>query len=201
MMPNGLSRRLRVRVIPCRVRILLAINQYRVIPRHPLPGAVRTRGTGLQKCPVYSLFWEINVSFNCLNLIALRDGLSVPNSLCHYPPSNRFNKMQRLDALEPYEDEEASRRSWSRVPLPLYHEPTVNGKSRPRFLRIHISLRRATNSLRHSLHHRPRFLRIRQLSPLRLNLLLRRPHLLFVAALRRSDHFLFLRALPWSTLR
>src|ERR1700727_1588982 len=30
-------------------------------------------------------------------------------------------------------------RSWSRVPLPLYHKPTGNGKSSQRFLHNHIS--------------------------------------------------------------
>jgi hypothetical protein len=99
MMTNSLSRRLRIRIIPGRVRILLAIDQNRVITRHSLPGATRTRGTGPQKCSVYSLFRKINVSFNRLDLIALCDGLSIPNSLCHYPPSNRFNKMHGRDAL------------------------------------------------------------------------------------------------------
>ena len=99
MMFHRLGRRLRIRVIPCCVRVFLAVYQYRVVPRHPLPGAVGTRRTGPQKRPVYSLFREINIPLDGLNLVAFSNCLSVPNSFCHIRPSNRFSRLQRPDAL------------------------------------------------------------------------------------------------------
>jgi hypothetical protein len=93
-MLHRLRRRLRIGVIPRRIRVLLAVDKHCVIPRHALPWTVRTGGAGPQKCPVYSLFRKINISFNGFDLVALRDGLSIPNSFCHVRPSNRFNSIR-----------------------------------------------------------------------------------------------------------
>ena len=107
-MPYRLRRRFRIGVIPGRIRVLLTIYQNRVIPRHTLPWAVGTGGTGPQKRPVYSLFREIYVSLYRLDFIALRDRLSIPNCFCHVRPSNRFSQIQRQDTPRKPEDEEAS---------------------------------------------------------------------------------------------
>jgi hypothetical protein len=105
MMPNGLRCGLWIRVIPRRVRVLLPIDQHCVIARLALPRAVGAGGTRLQKCPVYRFFRKINISFDCFDLVALRDGLSIPNRLCHVPPSNLFSQMKRLDVPREFRDE------------------------------------------------------------------------------------------------
>ena len=108
MMPDRLRRRLRIRIIPGSIRVLLTIHQNRVIPRHTLPWAVGTGGTWSQKRPVYSLFREIYISLDRLDFIALRDRLSIPNCFCHVRPSNRFSQIQWQDTPRKPEDEEAS---------------------------------------------------------------------------------------------
>src|ERR1700710_480238 len=77
------GRRLRIGIIPGRVRVLLPVDNNRVIPSLPLPWAARSRRTGLQKFSLYRLVGKINVAFNRLKLLALGQGLAVPNCLRH----------------------------------------------------------------------------------------------------------------------
>ena len=83
MMFHRLGRGLRIRVIPCSIRVFLPIHQHRVIPCPTLPGARRAGRAGPQIRPIHCLFREINSPFDGLYLLALCQSLSIPYSFSH----------------------------------------------------------------------------------------------------------------------